>query len=657
MLRKFFSTIPGNIRWLFTVYFLGIVVFTFFRLLLFLTNLPKLTALPADQKFSLISSAFLMGLRFDTVISGYILAVPFLVSLVYYLLNKKNVLRVSGFATVYAGILYSISILICSADIPYFNYYFSRLTTSVLNWFDEGGFMIGMVTKEPAYLIYVLLSIVILLVFWKFLLRINSAINKDLMQAQNFSLIKLSVYNILAIILIFIAIRGRVELKSPIRAGTAYFSSFAFPNQLGLNPVFTFLRSALDDLDGRNKQLQLMDEITAEKLVRGYLETDTVTDIQSPVYRFVKGDANPKKLNVVVILMESMTADKLGYFGNKNKLTPFLDSLISVSYSFDNFYSAGIHTYNGVFSTLYSFPSLLKQHPMKVTRLPQMSGFPVTLKSLGYSTVFFTTHDEQFDNMSGFMFANGFEGIISQKDFPKEYVLGPTGVPDHILFDQSIPHLSKLAGMNKPFFAAMLTASDHGPYNLPSGIPFQPVGSGIHEKIVQYADWSLRQFFLNASKEPWFSNTLFVLVADHGANMNPVYEFPLSFVHTPFVIYSKAFSNAPQQYKQMGGQIDVFPTVMGILGLPYGNYTFGVDLLKTRRPYIYFSNDEKIGCIGSEFYFLRKEDGTEQLFRYTSHSTTDELKNNPQLADAMRSYIFSMMQTAQKLLHSGNTIK
>ncbi|MCE1188534.1 MAG: LTA synthase family protein [Ignavibacteria bacterium] len=635
---------PQHITFFLAAYTLGMVFFLIFRTVLLSTNISQASALPEHQIVSLIFQAMIMGLRFDTVVSGYILALPLILLIIQSFLSFESrialILRVAAFWL--AGILYTVAFMICSADIPFFNYYFSRLTTAVLNWADERSFMVGMIFKEKSYLLYVVICIILSSVFWRAYYLLFKGLLKS--ESKRPTITLNIVGSLLLILATFVGIRGRLETKSPIRAGTAAFSEFAFPNQLGLNPVFTFLRSYLDDLEGKTTRLQLINEAEAIRNVQAYFQTS------EGIERVIAGRKKPDSLNVVVVIMESMSAHKMHRYGNSLIVTPFLDSLASISYCFDNFYSAGIHTYNGVYSTLYSFPSLMKQHPMKMTTVPSMTGFPVTLKNNGYSTIFFTTHDDQFDNMAGFMYANGFEKVVSQKDYPSEWVVGPTGVPDHILFEQSIQYLNALSTKGKPFFAALLTASDHGPYFIPSNIPFKPKYEGILNQIIEYADWSLSHFMDIASKQPWFNNTVFVFVADHGASLDPKYELPISYVHSPCIIYSKQLPDMPKTIESQGSQIDVFPTVMGILGLPYTNQTFGTDILHAPRPVVYFSADEKIGCIAGDYYFLRKGDGSEALYNFRNNSTIDEIAGRKALADSMKTYTYSMMQSAQMVI-------
>ncbi|MGE5363890.1 MAG: LTA synthase family protein [Bacteroidota bacterium] len=650
-MQDFLKRLPIHVRFLLFNYVTGLFFFLIFRIILVATNPDKVSALPVTEKYSLIFNAFLMGLRFDTVISGYILTLPFLLLFIFSFVNKGSKI-IDKSMLMLTGILYTISFMICSADIPYFKYYFSRFTTAAFNWADQKKFMLGMIFGESSYFLYSILFLILAAIYWTLLIKSGKVVfdrtERSKPGIKNSGLILNIVSFILLLPVIFLGIRGRLEQKSPIRVGTAYFSSYAFPNQLGLNPVFTFIRSYLDDNDGKTKELRLIDDKLALANTVSFLQSPG--DSRFPIARLSACSGVPSGANVVLIIMESMSAEKMKRYGNKDNLTPRLDSLAGLSYCFDRFYSAGIHTYNGIFSTLYSFPALLRQHPMKNTRIPAMTGLPITLKSNGYSTVFFTTHDEQFDNMAGFMYSNGFEKVVSQKDYPPEWIKGATGVPDHILFEQSIPVLRNLHKMGKPFFSAMLTASDHGPYYIPESIPFKPHSQGMLKQIIEYADWSIGHFMKLASKEDWYDNTIFVFVADHGANLNPVYDMPLSFNHSPFLIYMPGKTQENKSFGCLAGQIDVFPTIMHLLNIPYINNTMGIDLFSSRRDFIYFCNDDKIGCLNEKYFYVYRTSGSESLYYYADNSTGDVITGNKQLSETMKNYAFSMMQTSQWLI-------
>ena len=269
----------------------------------------------------------------------------------------------------------------------------------------------------------------------------------------------------------------------------------------------------------------------------------------------------------------------------------------------------------------------------------------------GYKNIYFTTHDGQFDNVEGFLRANHFDSIISKKDYPSDKINTTLGVSDDYLFEFSIPIINKLSKKSSPFFITFMTSSDHGPYYIPDY--FSPKNIEVKDQIVEYADWSLKKFINLAKKEPWYENTLFVFVADHGSPIDGTYEIPLSYTHTPLIFYNPSIIKEQKSYSTMAGQIDVFPTTMGILKLSYTNNTLGIDLLKEQRPYIFFNGDDKYGVIDNEWLLLVRNDNTYKLYKHQSRDTKDHSKEHPEIIYKMKNYGASNLQTYQYMILNG----
>lgn len=574
---------------------------------------------------------------------------------------RKHPLLLFKIIRIYIGLVFMLAFFICAADIPFFEQFNTRLNSTALQWTSTPGFIVSMVVQEWSYLVYVILFILFVIAFLVYFKRMNRTAIKAYRTIPNkeswgIHFLKTIAFCLPALFFLFLGIRGRTSFKSPIRAGTAFFCNNRFLNQLGLNPVFTFLRSYLDDQKKENRTIHLTDEATALSKTKEYLLNGLNADTTiSPIARKTITDGSPIKKNVVLVLMESMTAGNLARFGEKGQLTPTLDSLAANGYSFDNTYSAGIHTFNGVYSTLFSFPAMMNKNSMSNVEMPEYSGFSKVLKENGYHTLFVTTHDEQFDNLGGFIMGNNFDKLISQKDYPRNKIVNTWGVPDHYMFEFVIPELNKLGQTKEPFFATLLTTSNHRPFNIPTDIPFTPTHPEKEKGIIEYADWSIRHFLSEASKQSWFDNTIFVFVADHGAIIErEKYDMPLYYNHIPFIVYSPSFLK-PTVYQQPAGQIDVFPTVMGLLNITYTNNTLGIDLLRQQRPFIYFSADDKIGVVDSQYFYTWYKDGRETLYDYQSNNMQNVIIPKKSLADSMRVYAFNSIQTAQWMISNHKT--
>jgi phosphoglycerol transferase MdoB-like AlkP superfamily enzyme len=634
-----------NITITLKIYLLLISAFTFFRIILFITNRDKISDTNGSINWVNVALAFFMGLRFDIVVAGYLLLLPFfiltIISVSNY--NLKLVLRLLYYFMI---LISTIALILSAADIPYFDQFFSRISVSALQWIDSPVFILKMIIQEPRYYLILLPLILVLFIYYKLLKNIFASYSQNNIVKPNKAIHIL--LSILFIIVMLVGIRGRVEIKSPIRVGTAYFCNNSFLNQAGLNPVFTFITSYLDKVNPYNKYLNLMDDGLAVRNVQKYFNVGP-NEIDSPIARWINPEkVSSEKPNIVIVIMESMSAAKMGRYGSKDQLTPHLDTLAQQGLSFDNIYTAGIHTYNGVFSTLFSFPALAAQHPMKASNMLKYNGIASTLKQFDYQTVYFTTHDGQFDNAEGFLYHNSFDKVYTKSDYPDEKILSTLGVPDDYLFDFAGSKLDDLNSTNKPFLSIILTASDHGPYIIPEY--FKPKPNEITKQIVEYADWSIGKFISNAKMKSWFENTIFVFVADHGAALSPVYEMPINYHHSPLIFYAPKIFKEPKVYNQIGGQIDIFPTIMGLLNYPYMNNTFGVDLLKEWRPYICFSADDKYGVLSDSLFLIVNNQGRESLFKYRINDVKNYLNEYERIAHEMKEYAASNMQAAQYIL-------
>jgi phosphoglycerol transferase MdoB-like AlkP superfamily enzyme len=604
-----------------------------------MTQMDKISL---TSEFWLVVKAFIMGIRFDVVIAGYVLFFPTFILSVLELLNIKYRI-ISGFLRHFIFAAFTLLFVVSAADIPYFNQFFSRFSIAAFEWMDSPVFVFKMITQEPKYFLYTIPWLILVYAFYKGMQRIWEFENTRFVKGK---IIVRTLVTLLFLGFIVLGMRGRLQEKSPIRVGTAYFCNNAFLNQMGLNPAFTLMRSYLDSKKEKNQPIALMDNQMAIEQVQNQLHIKAGIG-RSPIARHIVPDSlENNKPNIVVVIMESMSAAKMERHGNTKNLTPFLDSLSHASYYFENIYSAGKHTYNGVFASLFSMPSLFLQHHLK--DIYAYNGMASTLKDLNYSTTYFTTHDGQFDNVEGFLFANDFERVVSQIDYPLNEVKTTLGVPDDFMFRFSMPILDEMAQTGKPFFTAFMTASDHGPFYIPDY--FKPKNVDIKDQIVEYADWSLKQFIKLASQREWFKNTIFVFLADHGAPMNAIYDVSLNYHHSPLVIYAPFLLPESNSFKQVGGQIDMFPTVMGLLKIPYLNNTLGIDLLHEQRPYIYFNDDDKIGVLNQQYYLIFDKKGSRKLFKYVDKDTRNYVDEMPDLANDMEQYAKANMQVFQYML-------
>ena len=639
------------IVYILTIHISALLIAGLFRLVLFISSYHQLTSEALSDK-SLSMLAFVHGVWFDNVIGCYILLLPLAIAVVCGVCNYygKALFR---FFTIFFSVFYGLVYLISASDIPYFAYFFKHINSSIFEWFGYAGTTAGMILGESAYYLSIGLFLLFLAGFIVWLVCLSRYFHRrSLTISASFPFWKRGVVVLVGACLIglcIFGIRGRTGYN-PIKVSAAYFCQDAFLNQLGVSPTFNLLTSVMDDMRPENKYLHLMDEQEAITKAQALLNRQGEVAV-SPlaVYRHAsKADSVQQgRPNVVLIMMESMSSKLMKHFGQSETLTPFLDSLYTRSISFRNFYSAGIHTNHGMYATLYSFPSILKRNAMKGSVIPTYSGLPTILKEQGYRTMFFMTHESQYDNMNAFFRTNGFDEIFSQENYPSEKVVNGFGVQDDFLYDYALNHLKKQSAQTSPFFAVLLSISNHPPYVIPSY--FQPKSKNIEEQIVEYADWSIRQFIHKASQQPWFDNTIFVLLGDHGKLVgNPDSEMPQSYNHIPLMFYTPALLTAEEK-ENFGGQIDVAPTLLGMLRINYIQNNLGIDLLKEERPCMFFSADNMLGVKDTKHFYIYDTE-SKQEFNYNIHNGTLSPATANTTFDSLKTYAFSMLQTTEYLI-------
>ena len=629
--------IPVFVKITFKLYLLLIAIYTAFRVALLLLNLDRVGSTTTWE----VIQAFIMGVRFDIVTIGFVIAIPTIILTIFSFFGKKS--RI--FELIYTWVLticFTITFGICAADIPYFNQFFDRFNITAFEWMATGDsvFVFKMIFEEPTYILMMLPVLASGFVFWFFANRIM----KRSTGWETVNYVQYGIYTVLLWGLVFIGMRGRLNEKSPIMVGTAYFCNNAMLNQLGLNPNFTLARSWLDSKDPDNQKVRFMSDEAAIALVQKNLGIEN-PDEDFPIARTIATECDPNNYNVIVVIMEGMSYNKTAHGGNTHNLTPFLDALMDKSLSFNNCYTSGTHTYCGIYTTFTSYPVIFRNHALKRIPVLQYDCMAATLQQNGYQTAYFTTHDKEFDNVAGFMSQNGVERIVSQADYPANEVKTTLGVPDDYMFRFAMPIFDEMASNHKPFFAAMMTASDHGPYYIPDY--FEPKNTEQKYQITEYADWSLQRFIELAQEKPWFDNTLFVFVADHGAALDTDYSIPLSYFHTPLVFYMPD-KLQPQLNEAIASQMDLFPTVMGILGKNYVNNTFGIDLLNENRPYTYFMGDDKYGVLNHEWLLIKKPSEDQiGLYKYQEKEKKNYISDYPELAIEMQKYAESAWQVSE----------
>jgi phosphoglycerol transferase MdoB-like AlkP superfamily enzyme len=644
-MKRFFPIL----RYLLSIHLSSILFLSTFRIILFFSNTNHVSETGHNTSF--FFQALLRGLQFDNLIASYVMALPLLIWFVSVVMGKwakELVCFTNGYFIVFNSLLFAINAI----DIRYFSYFFSHIDSGAFGWLKFAGTTAGMIFEDFSNYIFIGLFLVLVAIFVALTIQFGKRLKENYPSGYpNVKLLPKILYGIVALGLCFLGIRGSFQ-RYPLSVSYAYFCDDSFFNQLPVNPTFYLIKSYQHSLKQSNNVNDLMDLKTAMSNAKSFLSIKPSKQME--VGRMVTASGESIHPNIVIVLMESMSKDNLSLQHKGKPLTPYLNQLARTGYFFENFYSAGVHTNNGIVATLYSMPAQFNKPMMQDTRIPHYGGLPEQLQRLGYQTYFFVTGNPQYDSMNSFLRENNIGQVFSIYDYPKEKVVNNFGVQDDYLLQFGVDKLSDINKSGKPFFATFLTVSNHDPIVVPER--FRHAGATPKEAIIAFADNAIKEFMEKAKGQKWFSNTIFVFLGDHGAaSGKQKYEMPLSYNQIPLIIYSPLLKDMPKRFTQYGGQIDVFPTLMGLINEPYRNNTLGVDLLKEKRPYMFFVNDTELGCISKHYLYVRNILSSKDFF-YNLHYK--EVRNvysdtHPDAID-LKKYAVSMMVSANHLKEKSN---
>lgn len=641
MLNKLIENIPILFKFLIKIYCINLILFFLIRLFFYFYNqTTNLNSTPLIEKLM----AFKMGLEFDTAVFCWVLFLPFLLFSIATLLKNLTFLKFGNFIFIMFQLILH---FICVANIPFYNQFGTHLNNTAFLWSDNLDFAFGIIFGNFSYWGFLFLYALIIIPLIYLNKKAFKTYTNEFKIKLNYKWYKQVLTFIMISALITVGARGRISDRSGIHEGVAIVSQNNYINKIAINPNFTFWKTIV--YNNKSKKYIIPNNINEQiAYTRKYLtiQSPFVTNIDRTI---VPTNTTTTKYNFVIIVMESMSVYKMGYYNGKN-LTPHLNNLIKESVFFNNFFSSGIHTFNGLFSTTSGYPSIYDEKSMKSYVKSSFNGLGSLLYDLGYENYFYTTHDPHFDNMEGFFKLNKFNNIISQYNFDNSLAESSLGVPDHVLLDKLI-EINKNRTNTKPFLSVVMTASDHGPWKIPENINFKPNGNTVQENCTLYADWSIGRFMEMAKKEKWYNNTVFIFLGDHGLSMGHTYEMPLSYNHIPCVIHQpKLFK--PDTISSPCYQPDIPATVMGIINTKFTNQTFGINILKEKHPFVVFSADDKVGCVDDNgFYFYKTfSNGNTYLRKYKNLDPVNYKQQNKINADTLEKNMMKVYETANYLI-------
>ncbi len=402
---------------------------------------------------------------------------------------------------------------------------------------------------------------------------------------------------------------ARSSVAERLTAGLRHMGGLqpGFPNsydtELAKNGEYAFLAAFwANQLDWQRFYPSRPDAV--EKLRDALLSQGGQASSSDPrdITRHIKPAAPARKWNVIQITIESLSAEYVGCYGSPEyqpkNLTPNLDRISHESPWFSRCYAGGTRTVRGMEALSLSIPPIPGQSVLRRSGCEDLTTLGSVLRTKGYETAFLYGGDGFFDNMNYFFEANGYEIV----DLPRQLTRGKQplfanawGACDEDAFAWSLEEADRAHAAGKPFHHFVMTTSNHRPYTWPAG-KIDPKFVA-REGGVAYTDHAIGAFLEAAQSKPWFKDTIFVIVADHCASVAGKRELEVRKYEIPLFIWSPG-KLAPRKFDTMMSQIDVAPTVLGLLGVDYLSRFVGTDALApSYRPRAFISNYQKVAML------------------------------------------------------------
>ena len=520
------------------------------------------------------------GLVFDTS-AILVTNIPYIVLMLLPWHRKENSLYQQICRWVFV-VINGLALFVNLCDAVYFQYTMRRTTTTVFNEFSNEGNLGSIFLKETLSHFYLVLIFVLLV--W----LLYKCYRKSGLQSHRFRWWHYDLAMFLSLVVAapftVAGIRGGFATAvRPITISNAnQYVNRPIEAALVLNTPFSIYRTIG------------MDVFVVPEY---YSDSQELERIYSPVHHpspsSLTGDTCFTRKNVVVLIVESFGREYIGALnktlenGKYKGYTPCVDSLISKSITFTHSYCNGRKSIDGMPSILSSIPMFVEPFFLTPASMNHVSGIASLLSEEGYETAFF--HGAQRGSMGfqAFSRVTGFQEYYGREDYESDSRFGGSKDFDGTWAIWDEPFLqyyaTKMSEMKEPFMTAVFTASSHHPYIVPEEYKetYPEEGIEIHN-CIRYTDMAIGKFFEKVSKESWFNNTIFVLTSDHtNLSDHAYYQTDLGGFCSPIIIYEPNGGQQPEMIDKIAQQIDILPTVMGMLHYPKPYFGFGIDLLNT----------------------------------------------------------------------------
>ena len=614
----FLSALPKTLRWVLHVGGIFLLIFTLFRISVFLAFRPDGLTLSAALP------SFVYGLRFDLRwIAGMLL--PVTLGSIRAQWSPFFTERNKRLWTTYLAIITLLVFFFFAAGFGSFSYNRTPLDAGAMNFVEDFSISITMIW-ETYPLLWMLAGLGMSVWFLRWMYHrvhwqvVSSTDGKGILHQRR--------YFIATSLVLLLLVHGRLSLR-PFRRDDSFQLSSSFLAYLAVNPLQNF---ATTWQLRQQPEWDIPSVRRAMPVVRNWMGLNTPAGDGLNRVIGPRSHALESRPNILLVQCESFSMYKSSMSGNALNPTPFFDSLSREGLFFDRCFAPHFSTARALFAILFGIPDV--QFFRFSSRNPETVRQRTLLNQLeGYSKHYFLSGSPEFNNFEGIL--SNIKGLqMHTGDFFKGEKLNVWGVSDRTLLLQSLDELRK---QRDPFFAYVQTAGNHRPFQ--KSIPLQDTGfhqieypidsllkygfeSNDELNSFRYTDYCFKQFIEAARSMPFFSNTLFVFIGDHGVagDARAVYpalwtEQRLTDQHVPLLFYAPELV-VPARHEEVVSQIDVLPTIFGLLNQSFTHHTLGRDLLlpDKKNDYAFVTNTaDRIGMVTNDHYFSRNINSGEEL--------------------------------------------
>ncbi len=401
--------------------------------------------------------------------------------------------------------------------------------------------------------------------------------------------------------------------------------------ELARNGHYQFFSAFFNNSLDYNSFYPVIDKNQALDIVRSNLSQDElVYSNYSTIERNIRAaSSDSKKYNIIFITVESLSTEFMGKFGNQQNITPNLDKLADQSIFFTNLYAVGTRTVRGLEAITLSVPPTPGSSIIRRPDNQSLFNIATIFKNQGYAINFLFGGYSYFDNLQNYFHGNGYN-IVDQGNLKSNEISFSNiwGVADEDILIKSLELADQNYKEGKAFFSLIMTTSNHRPYTFPEGKIDLPSGGG-RSAAVKYTDYAIGKFLELAKIHPWFDNTIFVITADHCASSAGKTDLPVNKYHIPLLIYAPNILK-PQIIDSLASQIDITPTILGLLNFSYNSKFFGQDILNMPANRAFISTYQLLGFMKDNHLIILRPQEQAKTYKLVAEDKI-EIENIPSL--------------------------